>query len=86
MQGAIDMEKLTTDELRDQMVLFRNNPIWHMIQGFMQAMYADAAEEALAANDIAKVKWASGVAHAVRMVSDYENNIPALVAVKEPVR
>ena len=73
-------------ELKDQIELFKQNPVWQHILAYMQRLYMDAAEEALNTSatesmPIAlQVKWASGIAHAVRMISQFESNIPLLKA------
>lgn len=70
------------DELKDAVVLFKAGPIWtQYILPFMQQLYADAAEQALAADDLGKVKEAKGIAFAVRMISEFDKNIEEIAKV-----
>jgi hypothetical protein len=75
--------QIELSELKDQIQLFKDGPVWQHVLRYMQSLYADAAEEALGADDITKVKWASGIAHAVRMISNFDENIPVLKRAKE---
>ena len=77
-----DVTSAELDELKDQLAMFKENPIWQHVLHYMQALYADAAEEALGADDISKVKWASGIAHAVKMIASFDDHIPVLKAAK----
>lgn len=64
------------DELRDQIELFMQNEIWLGIVGYMQRIYADAAEIALNnPGDTIKVAKASGMAEAVRMITNFPEGI-----------
>lgn len=75
--------QLELSQLKDDLEQFKATAMWHHVLMYMQQLYADAAEEALAAEDITKVKWASGIAHAVRMISSFDDNIPVLKRAKE---
>lgn len=75
--------ELELSQLKDELEQFKATTMWKLVLIYMQRLYADAAEEALAADDIAKVKWASGVAHAVKMISTFDDNIPVLRQAKE---
>lgn len=64
------------DRLRDQIELFLQNEIWLGIVAYMQRIYADAAEIALNnPGDTIKVAKASGMAEAVRMVTNFPEGI-----------
>ena len=80
------METITQtelSELKDEIERFKAGPIWAHILVYMQSMYATVAEDALGANDINVVKWAGGVAHAIKMISEFDENIPLLKRAKE---
>jgi hypothetical protein len=70
-------------KLKDDIELFKESPIWNHIVMFMQKLYQDAAEEALGADEIGQVKWAKGIAHAVRLISTFDETIPLFKRAKE---
>lgn len=83
----LNPSKAELSELKDQLVLFRQNPIWQHILAFMQAMYASAAEEALSV-DFTDTKRtaavrAGGMAQAIKQISQFDDYIPVLRAAKE---
>lgn len=81
--------QIELSQLKDEVEEFKQNPIWQHILVYMQTMYADAAEEALNADEggntslIAKVKFAGGIAHAIRMIAKFDENIPVIKRAKE---
>lgn len=78
------MDNDTLNQLKDEIERFKSSPIWNRyIVPYMQAMYASAAEDALSANDLNPVKFASGIAHAVKMISSFDDMIPDLKKAKE---
>ncbi len=80
------MDKMTQTELsqlKDEIELFKGSRIWQGILTYMQSMYASVAEDALTSDEIAKVKWCGGVAHAVKMISNFDENIPLFKSAKE---
>jgi len=76
-------------QLKDEIELFKQGHIWQHILRYMQEMYATVAEEALSAEEdrpgamMAKVKWASGVAHAVKMIAAFDEHIVLFKKAKE---
>ncbi len=71
-------------ELKDKIELFKGSEIWQHILRFMQEMYAMSAEQALSeTTDIAKVRFNSGVAHAVKMIAEFDDHIPLFKKAKE---
>lgn len=64
------------DQLKDQIELFMVNEIWLGIVSYMQRIYADAAEQALNnPGDTIKCARASGMAEAVRLISNFHDGI-----------
>ena len=68
-------------ELADKIDDFELNPVWHHIFAYMQRIYADAAEDALNNPDKGiEVAKASGRAEAIRLITNFKENIPVLKA------
>lgn len=75
-------------EIRDSVEMFKAGRIWQHIVIFMQQMYADAAESALQKSGDAmtiamEARFSAGIAYAVRMISQFDDNIPLFKQAKE---
>jgi len=71
-------------ELKDAIESFKGGVVWQHILRYMQEMYMSSAEDALAeTTDIAKVRFAAGIAHAVRMIAAFDDHITLFKKAKE---